>query len=199
MFTGIIQAIGQITSLEPHGEDVRLSIDPGALTLNDVALGDSIAHNGVCLTVIAKEAQRYWVDVSAESLRCTTGLNKTGALLNLEKALRLADRLGGHLVSGHVDGIGQVAQFDWQGDCRELILDIPASLAKFVATKGSLTVNGVSLTTNWANATQCSINLIPHTLQHTTLGNLEAGMPVNVEVDVIARYVERMLQSSNHA
>ena len=198
MFTGIIQAVGHITHLEPRGEDVRLTIAAGTLDLNDVALGDSIAHNGVCLTVIAKETEHYWVDVSAESLRCTVGLNQVGTAVNLEKALRLADRLGGHLVSGHVDGIGHVARFDWQGDCRELVLDIPPELAKFVATKGSLTVNGVSLTTNWARGQQCSINLIPHTLQHTTLGYLDQGAAVNLEVDVIARYVERMMQSGQH-
>lgn len=195
MFSGIIAAIGRISELTPRNDGtptVRLSIDAGSLALDDVALGDSIACNGVCLTVVDKHDQQFCVDVSPETLSCTVGLDRPGAI-NLEKALRLADRLGGHLVSGHVDGVGEVVCFDPVGDNRLLEVRAPQALAKYIARKGSITVNGVSLTTNAVNGASFSINLIPHTLEATTLGGLQTGSRVNLEIDLIARYVERML------
>lgn len=199
MFSGIIAAVGRITALTPRhdGTDtVRLTIDAGHLDLADVALGDSIACNGVCLTVVALAGGTFSVDVSPETLSCTVGLAAPGAL-NLEKALRLADRLGGHLVSGHVDGVGEVLRFDALGDdaagCRLLEIRAPQALARYIARKGSITVDGVSLTTNAVSGATFSINLIPHTLAATTLHALQPGSRVNLEVDLIARYVERML------
>ena len=195
MFSGIIAAIGHISELTPRNDGtptVRLSVDAGSLDLEDVALGDSIACNGVCLTVVDRSAQRFCVDVSPETLSCTIGLDAPGPI-NLEKALRLADRLGGHLVSGHVDGVGEVLRFDPVGDNRLLEIRAPQELAKYIARKGSITVNGVSLTTNTVSGATFSINLIPHTLEATTLGRLQAGARVNLEIDLIARYVERML------
>lgn len=195
MFSGIIAAVGRITELTPRRDGtptVRLCVDAGRLDLDDVALGDSIACNGVCLTVVEKQDKRFFVDVSPETLYCTVGLDAPGPI-NLEKALRLADRLGGHLVSGHVDGVGEVLRFDPVGDNRLLEIRAPQSLAKYIARKGSITVNGVSLTTNAVSGAIFSINLIPHTLEATTLGTLQAGSRVNLEIDLIARYVERML------
>ena len=195
MFSGIIAAIGRITELTPRNDGastVRLTVDAAHLDLNDVALGDSIACNGVCLTVVDQQDKCFNVDVSPETLSCTIGLDAPGPI-NLEKALRLADRLGGHLVSGHVDGVGEVLRFDPVGDNRLLEIRAPQSLAKYIARKGSITVNGVSLTTNTVDGATFSINLIPHTLEATTLGGLRAGHKVNLEIDLIARYVERML------
>ena len=195
MFSGIIAAIGRISALTPRNDGtptVRLSVDAGSLSLDDVALGDSMACNGVCLTVVGKDEHSFVVDVSPETLSCTIGLDAPGAI-NLEKALRLADRLGGHLVSGHVDGVGEVLRFDPVGDNRVLEIRAPQALAKYIARKGSITVNGVSLTTNSVSGASFSINLIPHTLEATTLGRLQAGNRVNLEIDLIARYVERML------
>lgn len=195
MFSGIIAAVGQITEISPRDDGagtVRLSIDAGGLALDDVALGDSIACNGVCLTVVDRQANCFMVDVSPESLACTVGLAAPGAV-NLEKALRLADRLGGHLVSGHVDGVGEVLRFDPQGDNRLLEIRAPEHLARYIARKGSITVDGVSLTTNSVDGASFTINLIPHTLQVTTLGRLQAGSQVNLEIDLIARYCERLL------
>jgi len=195
MFSGIIAAVGRITELTPRNDGtptVRLSVDAGLLDLSDVAIGDSIACNGVCLTVVDRQDKRFCVDVSPETLSCTIGLDAPGAI-NLEKALRLADRLGGHLVSGHVDGVGEVLRFDPVGDNRLLEIRAPQSLARYIARKGSITVNGVSLTTNTVVGASFSINLIPHTLEATTLGSLQAGRKVNLEIDLIARYVERML------
>ena len=192
MFTGIIQAVGKITAIEPLQQGVRLSIDAGGLDMSDVALGDSIAANGVCLTVIEKTANGYQVDVSRETLNCTAGLGEPGEV-NLEKALRLSDRLGGHLVSGHVDGVGEVVKFAPVGESHELVIRAPKSLARYIAHKGSITVNGVSLTVNWVKDEDFSINLIPHTIQATNFKHLRAGKPVNLEVDLVARYLERML------
>ena len=195
MFSGIVAAVGRITDLSPRNDGtptVRLTIDAGTLDLADVAQGDSIACSGVCLTVVEKQGNTFAVDVSPETLSCTVGLAAIGPV-NLEKALRLADRLGGHLVSGHVDGVGTVLRFDALGDNRLLHIRAPAGLAKYIARKGSITVNGVSLTTNTVEAADFSINLIPHTLQATTLGTLQVGDAVNLEIDLIARYVERML------
>ena len=195
MFSGIIAAVGRIAELTPRNDGtptVRLTVEAGLLTLDDVAQGDSIACNGVCLTVVDKQQNNFFVDVSPETLSCTVGLAAPGPI-NLEKALRLADRLGGHLVSGHVDGVGEVLRFDPVGDNRLLEIRAPKALAKYIARKGSITVNGVSLTTNTVSGADFSINLIPHTLEATTLGTLCAGARVNLEIDLIARYVERML------
>lgn len=204
MFTGIVAAVGKISSVKPleGGLDagVRLEIDAAGLPLGDVALGDSIAINGACMTVVAKTGSAFSVDVSRESLNCTVGLDAPGEV-NLEKALTLAERLGGHLVSGHVDGLGQVHRFEAVGESWELVIDAPRDLAKFLAFKGSVVVNGVSLTVNRVEdldagagkACRFSINLIPHTISVTTLKHLRAGSQVNLEIDLIARYVERML------
>ena len=197
MFSGIIGAVGRIDALTPRNDGtptVRLSVAANALDLTDVALGDSIACNGVCLTVVDKTATQFCVDVSPETLTCTVGLDAPGPI-NLEKALRLADRLGGHLVSGHVDGVGEVLRFDPLGDNRILVVRAPQALARYIARKGSITVNGVSLTTNTVENADFSINLIPHTLAATTLGGLQPGQRVNLEIDLIARYVERMLSA----
>jgi riboflavin synthase len=199
MFSGIIAAVGRIAELTPRNDGtptIRLTVDAGLLDLADVAQGDSIACNGVCLTVVDKQPQRFFVDVSPETLSCTVGLAAPGPI-NLEKALRLADRLGGHLVSGHVDGVGEVLRFDPVGDNRLLEIKAPDALARYIARKGSITVNGVSLTTNTVSGAVFSINLIPHTLEATTLGTLSAGSRVNLEIDLIARYVERMLTADD--
>jgi riboflavin synthase len=200
MFTGIVAAVGRITTLTPLGTDsnagVRLTVDAGGLPLADVAIGDSIALNGACMTVTQKTAGSFTVDVSRESLNCTVGLDAPGEV-NLEKALTLAERLGGHLVSGHVDGLGSVQRFEPVGESWELVILAPLSLAKYLAYKGSVVVNGVSLTVNCVtdNEAGCavSINLIPHTIEATTLKHLKAGSRVNLEIDLIARYVERMM------
>lgn len=195
MFSGIIAAVGHITQLAPRNDGtptVRLTVDAGSLGLDDVGLGDSIACNGVCLTVVDRQNNSFCVDVSPETLSCTIGLDSPGPI-NLEKALRLADRLGGHLVSGHVDGVGEVIRFDPVGDNRLLEIRAPEALSRYIARKGSITVNGVSLTTNSVAGACFSINLIPHTLEATTLGGLKVGGRVNLEIDLIARYVERML------
>ena len=199
MFTGIVAAIGRIERVESLGEGagLRLFIEAAALGLNDVALGDSIAIQGACMTVVQRTDTHFAVEVSRESLSKTVGLGGPGEV-NLEKALRLADRLGGHLVSGHVDGLAEVTVFEPVGESWHLALAIPASLARYFAYKGSATVNGVSLTVNQVDDVPevgCTIhiNLIPHTLQHTTLKHLKPGVHCNLEVDLIARYVERML------
>ena len=200
MFTGIVAAVGKITSIAPLGSTadagVRLTIDAGGLPMEDVGLGDSIALNGACMTVIEKTPDGFTVDVSRESLNLTAGLDQLSEV-NLEKALTLAERLGGHLVSGHVDGLGVVSTFAPIGESWELIITAPKSLAKYLAYKGSIVVNGVSLTVNRIEDTAAgclfSINLIPHTIQVTTLRNLKEGSKVNLEIDLIARYVERML------
>jgi riboflavin synthase len=209
MFTGIVAAVGTIRSVTPlaGGFDagVHLEIDAGGLPLADVGLGDSIAINGACMTVVEKTDTVFAVDVSRESLNCTVGLDAPGEV-NLEKALTLAERLGGHLVSGHVDGLGQVHRFAEVGESWELVIDAPRDLAKFLAFKGSVVVNGVSLTVNrvediagadgTADCCRFSINLIPHTIAVTTLKHLSAGARVNLEIDLIARYVERMLAAT---
>ena len=206
MFTGIVTGLGRITAVNPlgqapsHGKQLVIETPPGYL--DDVQLGDSIALNGACMTVTSLDPQqhRFTVDISAESLDKTAGLDRLGPI-NLEKALRANDRLGGHLVSGHVDGIGSVSHFAQVGESWELRIVAPRELARFLAYKGSLTVNGVSLTVNrvtdlgpeQAQGCEVSINLIPHTLQNTSLGGLSAGTRVNLEIDLIARYVERMM------
>lgn len=192
MFSGIIAAVGRITHVTAREAGFRLHVDAGRLGLDDVALGDSIACNGVCLTVVERDGNTFMVDVSPETLRCTVGLDGPGEI-NLEKALRLADRLGGHLVSGHVDGVGEVLRFDPVGDNRLLEICAPPDIARYIARKGSITVNGTSLTTNEVAGELFTINLIPHTLENTTLNKLARGSRVNLEVDLIARYCERLL------
>lgn len=199
MFTGIVAAVGRVTRIAPQGGDieggVRLDIASGGLDLTDVQLGDSIAIQGACMTVVEFDNDRFVVDVSRESLNRTVGLDAEGDV-NLEKAMRLGDRLGGHMVSGHVDGLGSVVKFEPVGESHELVVRVPADLARFLAYKGSITINGVSLTVNSVRDHQAgcdvSINLIPHTIEVTTLRHLRVGRKVNVEIDMIARYVERM-------
>lgn len=203
MFTGIVQAVGAIVAAGAGPSAVRLAIDPGALPTDDVAVGDSVAVNGCCLTVVAvdvAEGKRLLsFDVSAETLRCTAGLERPGPV-NLEKALRLADRLGGHLMTGHVDGLGTVVALEpvpegagWGS--HRLVVDAPADLARFIATKGSIAVQGVSLTVNAVAGTRFEVNLIPHTLDVTTLNALGAGDRVNLEIDLVARYVARLAEA----
>ena len=196
MFSGIVAATGRIVHLQALEKGLRLTVEAPGLDLSDVALGDSIAHGGVCLTVIEKAGSSYKVDVSRETLDCTVGLDAPGEV-NLEKALRLADRLGGHLVTGHVDGVGEVLKFDRIGESHELAIRAPKALAKYIARKGSVTVDGVSLTVNRVAGTDFSINLIPHTVAVTTLKRLQAGSKVNLEIDLVARYIERMLSAEN--
>ncbi len=202
MFTGLVAAVGRIGKVQPlSGETagVKLDIDAGDLDMGDVAIGDSIAVQGACMTVVALSPRGFEVDVSRESLRLTVGLDREGAPVNLEKSLGLGDKLGGHLVSGHVDGLGTVRRFAPVGESRELVIAVPQALARFLAYKGSITVNGVSLTVNRVDDTaegcDVSINVIPHTQAVTTLGQLQAGDQVNLEIDMIARYVERMLRA----
>ncbi len=192
MFTGIVQAVGAVQRLDPVHKGARIVVDAGGLDLSDVATGDSIAVNGCCLTVVEHDARTFAMDVSQETLDCTVGL-APGAKLNLEKALRASDRLGGHLVTGHVDGVGEVLSVEPVGGNRKLVFRVPAALSKYIARKGSVTVNGVSLTVNTSGTDTFAVNLIPQTLAVTNLGALAAGHPVNIEIDLIARYVERML------
>jgi len=205
MFTGIITGVGRIVAVQPLGSSSqhgkRLTIEAPVGYLDDVGLGDSIALNGACMTVTRFDAAqaRFTIDISAESLDKTAGLDREGPI-NLEKALRAHDRLGGHIVSGHVDGIGRVSRFEQIGESWQLCVVAPAALGKYLAYKGSITVNGASLTVNRVadqeDGCEISINLIPHTVENTALGGLRAGAPVNLEIDLIARYVERMLSGS---
>ncbi|MBP0593043.1 riboflavin synthase [Paraburkholderia sp. LEh10] len=202
MFTGIVAAVGRIASIKPLGSEpdagVRLTVEAGGLDLEDVQLGDSIAIQGACMTVIEKSATSFDVDVSRESLNRTAGLADAGEV-NLEKALRSHDRLGGHIVSGHVDGLGTVTRFARVGESHELRVLAPREIGRYLAYKGSITVNGVSLTVNSVtdgdDGCEFSINLIPHTVEVTTLKALKEGAKVNLEIDLIARYVERMLNA----
>jgi riboflavin synthase len=193
MFSGIIAAVGEISRIERGKGGLRLAIDAGGLALSDVSVGDSIAVNGACLTVVKRGKKTFSVDVSRETLRCTAGLDRAGEV-NLEKALRLSDRLDGHLVLGHVDGVGKVTKVERVGANRLLRVRAPASLARYIARKGSIAVHGVSLTVNAVRGTEFEVNLIPHTLAVTTLKGLRAGDRVNLEVDPLARYAERLLR-----
>ena len=194
MFSGIVAAVGRIEHIEPLADGIRLTVDTNGLDLTDVIVGDSIAHSGVCLTVVEMNGPKLKYDVSRETLNCTIGLDAVGNEVNLEKALRLADRLGGHLVTGHVDGVGEVVKFAPIGESHELVIRAPGAIAGYIAKKGSITVNGVSLTVNRVESRDFWINLIPHTVAMTNLKHLQAGSKVNLEIDLIARYVERMLE-----
>lgn len=193
MFTGIIQAVGEIKKIMPLKSGLRIKIAPGELDLSDVHIGDSIATNGVCLTIIAVEDRMLTMEISRETLTCTQGLDILGQRVNLEKAMRLSDRINGHLVSGHVDGIGKVEKFEQDGESRLLAIKAPASLLKYIVKKGSIAVNGVSLTVNSIEEDSFKVNLVPHTLKMTTLQCLKADMKVNLEVDLLARYLEQFL------
>ncbi|HSD99996.1 MAG TPA: riboflavin synthase [Burkholderiales bacterium] len=193
MFSGIVAAVGTVLQAKPARGGLRIVVDSGRLGLKDVAVGDSIAVNGTCLTVVARKGRKFQADVSRATLASTTGFAARDRV-NLEKAMRLSDRLGGHLVSGHVDGVGRVARTKTAGGNRLLAVAAPNSLAKYIARKGSVAVDGVSLTVNEVDGTEFEVNLIPHTLARTNLGKLRAGDRVNLEVDMLARYTERLTQ-----
>lgn len=194
MFTGIIQALGTISAMDRRGEDIRLTVQSAALGMNDVALGDSIATNGVCLTVTQKGDDFYCADVSAETIKYTGFTHyRVGSTVNLEKAMRPTDRFGGHIVSGHVDGVGEVSRVVNHTDYVEIWINAPTSLARYIAHKGSITVDGVSLTVNDVNGSEFMLWIIPHTLKETVIGTYQPGTQVNLEVDVVARYLERLM------
>lgn len=194
MFTGIIQSIGEVAALEPRGGDMRLRVRSGKLDLGDVALGDSIAVNGVCLTAVALPGDGFWADVSGETLACTAFSElRVGDRVNLEKALTPSSRLGGHLVSGHVDGVGSVVSRREDGRSVRFRIAAPPELARYIAAKGSICVEGISLTVNEVRGAEFELNIVPHTLQETTMAGFEKGRRVNLEVDLIARYLERLL------
>jgi riboflavin synthase len=192
VFSGLVESIGRIERVERARQGVRLQVHAARLPLANVRVGDSICVQGACLTVVGRQGKKLDFDVSRETLDCTTGLDRPGAV-NLERSLRLGDVLGGHLVTGHVDGIAEVVSFQSVGDSKQLQLRVPRALARFFARKGSVCVDGVSLTVNRVASARIDINLIPHTLAATTLSRLTVGASVNLEVDLIARYVERML------
>jgi riboflavin synthase len=195
MFTGIIQAVGEVAAMQPAGGDLRLRIQTGKLDLADVALGDSICTNGVCLTVIELPGDGYWADVSVETLDFTTlGDLEPGSKVNLEKALTPASRLGGHIVSGHVDGVGEVVSLQEDARSIRFVMRAPDELAKYIAHKGSICVDGTSLTVNAVNGAEFDLNIIPQTMAETVFGEYQPGSRVNLEVDVIARYLERLVQ-----
>lgn len=191
MFSGVVSAIGTVREARRAPGGLRIVVDAGRLGLRDVSVGDSIAVNGTCLTVVARTGRTFRADVSRDTLACTAGF-AAGGSVNLEKALRATDRLGGHLVSGHVDGVGSVTRIDRSGGNRRLAVAVPKALARYVARKGSIAVNGVSLTVNEVNGATFTVNLIPHTLKATNLGGLSEGDKVNLEVDMLARYLERL-------
>ncbi len=194
MFTGIIQSVGEIAALEPKGGDLRLRIRTGKLDLADVRLGDSIAVNGVCLTAVELPGDGFWADVSGETLaRTTLGDLGVGSAVNLEKALTPTTRLGGHLVSGHVDGLGEVVRREPAGRSERFVIRAPDPLARYIAEKGSICVDGTSLTVNAVRGAEFDLNIVPHTLQETIMDGYRPGTRVNLEVDIIARYLERLL------
>jgi riboflavin synthase len=199
MFTGIVQAVGHIVKAEATADGLKLAVEIGTLDLDDIAIGDSVAVAGCCLTVVAVDGATLAFDVSAETLRCTAHLDRSGEV-NLEKSLQLSDRLGGHLVAGHVDAVGVVTRFERStsdGANVELEIEAPAELARFIASKGSIAVDGVSLTVNAVAGRRFAVNLIPHTLAVTTLGSLATGARVNLEVDMVARYVARLHEAQS--
>ena len=197
MFTGIVQATGHIETLQAHGHDTRVSVMSSGLDMRDISCGDSIAVSGVCLTVVEFNSNGFAVDVSPETLSCTTFASlAAGDTVNLEKALSPTTRLSGHLVSGHIDGVGQVISVEQQGGSRRLRFSVPAGLQRYIANKGSICIDGVSLTVNDVQGNEFSITVIPHTLQSTIMGQYKAGSAVNVEVDLIARYLERLITTT---
>lgn len=194
MFTGIIEGVGAIASIEPRGGDVRLRVSAGTLAFDDVRLGESIAVNGICLTVVAFDAASFEADASTETLSLTTlGRLAVGAAVNLERAMRPNDRLGGHLVSGHVDGVGAVASIHDDARAQRWRFTAPAALLRYIAKKGSICVDGVSLTVNEVDADGFEVALVPHTVAHTAFSSTQVGDAVNLEIDLVARYVERLL------
>ena len=200
MFTGIIQSVGEIAAIEPKGDDARVRVLTNELDLTDVQLGDSIAVNGVCLTAIELPGDGFWADVSGETLSCTTFKSLIlGTKVNLEKALTPTTRLGGHLVSGHVDGIGKVVERFNDGRSVRFHIQTPDTMAKYIAEKGSVCVDGISLTVNAVKGAVFELNIVPHTLQETTMGQFKVGTEVNLEVDIIARYLERLILGNKAA
>ena len=198
MFTGIIEAIGSVARLQQLGSDWRLAINSEKLDLSDVVLGDSIAVNGCCLTVVELEENIFSADVSNESMRCTAlGEFKEGTRVNLEKAMLASGRLGGHIVSGHVDGVGTLIESTEDGASISLVYEAPKEIAKYIAGKGSVCIDGISLTVNEVSGQKFTVNVIPHTQTETIIGDYKAGQNVNLEVDIIARYLERLLQGAN--
>ena len=194
MFTGIIQSVGQIEALQQKNNDMRLTLNIGKLSVDDLALGDSVAVSGVCLTVVEKTSNGFVADVSGETLSRTIAVQwQTGDRVNLELALTPTTRLGGHLVSGHVDGVGEVVKRSSDGRSERFIIKAPDSLAKYIAEKGSICVDGISLTVNTVSGSEFELNIVPHTLQETTMGDYMPGRQVNLEADIIARYLERLL------
>ena len=198
MFTGIIEAIGSVARLQQLGSDWRLTIDSGKLDLSDVVLGDSIAVNGCCLTVVEMQKNLFGADVSNESMRCTAlGQFKGGTPVNLEKAMLASGRLGGHIVSGHVDGVGNLIESSADGASVRLVYEAPKEIAKYIADKGSICIDGTSLTVNEVSGLKFTVNVIPHTQTETIIGDYKVGQSVNLEVDLIARYLERLLQGTD--
>ena len=194
MFTGIISAIGNVAGLEPRGGDVRLTLETGSLSLADVSLGDSIACNGACLTAVELTGQGFIADVSVETLTLTTiGNWNAGSRINLEKAMQATDRFGGHIVSGHVEGIGEVVALEGDARSWRFRLRAPRDIAKYIAQKDSITVDGTSLTVNVVEGSEFELNIVPHTMLHTVIGDYKVGTKVNLEVDLVARYLERLL------
>ena len=195
MFTGLIEATGRIERIEDQGRDRRLRIEPGAALMEGLAAGDSIAVSGACLTAVDPDATGFWADVSAETLAHTSlGARAAGDRVNLERALLATTRMGGHLVAGHVDGVGEIVDLAEDGRSWRFRVRVPGALARYVAPKGSICIDGISLTVNEVDADVFGVNIVPHTMQVTTLGDAAVGDPVNIEVDVIARYLERLLQ-----
>lgn len=200
MFTGIIEAVGEVAAMQPSGGDLRLRINTGKLDLADVGLGDSICTNGACLTVVELPGDGYWADVSVETLNFTTlGKLKPGSRVNLERALTPASRLGGHIVSGHVDGVGEIVSLHEDARSIRFVLRAPDELARYIAHKGSITVDGTSLTVNAVNGAEFDLNIIPQTMAETVFSEYQPGTRVNLEVDVIARYLERLMQGDSAA
>ena len=200
MFTGIIQAVGEVASIEQRGGDMRISLNTGGLDMADVSLGDSIAVNGVCLTVVESSATGFVADASVETIDLTTvGQWQVGTRVNYEKSLTPSTRLGGHMVSGHVDGIGEVIERHPDARSERFSIKVPSDLARYIAHKGSITVDGTSLTVNKVSGAEFELNIVPHTLEHTVFGGYESGTKINIEVDVIARYLERLLLGDNTA
>ena len=198
MFTGIVEAIGSVAKLQQLGSDWRLTIDSGKLDLSDVVLGDSIAVNGCCLTVVEMQKNLFGADVSNESMRCTAlGQFKGGTPVNLEKAMLASGRLGGHIVSGHVDGVGNLIELSADGASVRLVYEAPKEIAKYIAGKGSICIDGTSLTVNEVSGLKFTVNVIPHTQTETIIGDYKVGQSVNLEVDLIARYLERLLQGTD--